>query len=68
MNEPAETLVSPEPEAPKKTNIWLIVGIVVIVLCCCCVVGAIALYFGYDKLGDPLGIYGALPRLLSPIM
>ena len=68
MNEPTEAFVSPEPEAPKKNNTWLIVGIVLIVLCCCCVVGAIALYYGYDSLGDPLGIYGALPRLLSSVL
>jgi len=52
------------PEAPKKNNTLLIVGIVLVVLCCCCLALLVALYFGYDSLGDPLGIYGALPRLL----
>ena len=54
MNEPIGT---PVPEAPKKTNVWLIVGIVVIVLCCCCVVaGGLAWQFG-DSILYQLGIY-----------
>ena len=28
----------PPLEEEKKTNVWLIVGIVAIVLCCCCLV------------------------------
>lgn len=32
----------PTPDAPKKNNMWLIVGIVIVVLCCCCVIVAIA--------------------------
>lgn len=50
-------------EAPaKKSNKALIIALVVVVaLCCCCVAAAVALYFGYDLLGDPLGIYGWLP-------
>jgi uncharacterized membrane protein len=52
-----ETMISPTPEAPKKTNVWLIVGIVAVVLCCCCVVLAgIAWQFG-DTLLYQLGIY-----------
>jgi len=49
MNEPIET---PMPEAPKKSNTGLIIGIVVaVVLCCCCIIGGIVLY---QYLGDPL--------------
>ncbi len=51
MNEPAGIPSSPEPasapapEAPKKNNTWLIVGIVLVVLCCCCVaLGGFAWY------------------------
>jgi len=52
-----ETFGTPVPETPKKTNIWLIVGIVVIVLCCCCVVFAgLAWQFG-DTILAQLGIY-----------
>ena len=60
-----ETLVSGSPETPKKSNNNTIIIIVVaaVVLCCCCLGLGIALYYGYDSLGDPLGIYGALPRL-----
>ncbi|GAB4504108.1 MAG: hypothetical protein Fur0043_11010 [Anaerolineales bacterium] len=62
MDENMETPV----EAPaKKDNKALIIALVVlVVLCCCCVVAAVALYFGYDYLGDPLGIYGWLPMLV----
>jgi len=60
MNDFAET-----PEAPKKNNTPLIIAIVAVVLCCCCLGALIAFYYGYDNLGDPLGIYGALPRLMS---
>lgn len=59
MNETIGTPVSPMPEAPqpKKTNVWLIVGIVVVVLCCCCVVaGGLAWQYG-DQLLYQLGIY-----------
>lgn len=57
MNEPIGTPISPTPEMPKKTNVWLIVGIVVIVLCCCCVVAAgLAWQFG-DQILYQLGIY-----------
>ncbi|MEW5941924.1 MAG: hypothetical protein AB1750_19850, partial [Chloroflexota bacterium] len=55
------------PEAPKKNNTVLIVAIVVVVLCCCCLAFGLAAYFGYDSLGDPLGIYGALPRLFPGV-
>lgn len=55
MNEPIGT---PLPEAPrKKTNVWLIVGIVVIVLCCCCALaGWLAWQFG-DQVLYQLGVY-----------
>jgi hypothetical protein len=44
MNEPIGT---PLPEAPKKSNTGLIIGIVVaVVLCCCCVVAVVAWQFG----------------------
>ena len=53
MNEPIGT---PMPEAPKKSNTWLIVGIVAVVLCCCCVVVlGIAWQFG-DQIVRSLGM------------
>jgi hypothetical protein len=52
MNEPIGT---PLPDAPKKTNVWLIVGIVAIVLCCCCVVViGLGIQFG-DQIVQALG-------------
>lgn len=51
-----------EPPA-KKNRTLLIVIIVLVVLCCCCVAGVVALYYGYDYMGDPLGIYGFLPLI-----
>jgi hypothetical protein len=58
----AENMGMPPLEEPKKNNrTLLIVIIAVIVLCCCCVGGLVALYYGYDYLGDPLGLYGFLP-------
>ncbi len=62
---------APLPEEPKKsTNVWLIIGIVVVVLCCCCIIALVALYFGYDSLGDPLHIYGngSLPSLAFALL
>lgn len=54
MTEPYGT---PMPEAPKKNNTWLIVGIIVIVLCCCCVaVGLGGWYYG-DQILYEFGIY-----------
>lgn len=51
---------SPLPEAPKKSNTGLIIGIVVaVLLCCCCIAGIAAVYFGYDYL-DPFGLYVAI--------
>jgi LPS O-antigen subunit length determinant protein (WzzB/FepE family) len=46
MNEPIETPVA--PEAPKKSNTGLIIGIVVgvVILCCCCAVVIIGWQFG----------------------
>jgi flagellar basal body-associated protein FliL len=53
---------TPPEETPKKTNSGLIIAIiVVVVLCCCCIAGLAAIYFGYDALGDPLGIYSSIP-------
>ncbi len=54
-----------QPQAePKKSNTTTIIVIVVaVLLCCCCSI--VGLYFGYDYLGDPLGIYGLLPRAVS---
>lgn len=44
MNEPIGT---PMPEAPKKNNTGLIIGIVVaIVLCCCCALIVVGWQFG----------------------
>jgi len=52
----SETIVSPTPEAPKKNNTWLIVGIVAVVICCCCIVGTgLAWQFG-DQILQQLGI------------
>ena len=57
-----QNMGTPLEEAPKKKNTGLIVAIiVVVVLCCCCIAAFAALYFGYDALGDPLGIYGLIP-------
>lgn len=57
-----ENMGTPPAEAPaKKNKTLLIVVVVLLVLCCCCVVTASALYFGYDSLGDPFGVYGMLP-------
>lgn len=39
-------------EQPKKTNTWLIIGIVAVVLCCCCLVIVIA---GLTILGPSVG-------------
>lgn len=52
-----ETIQSPIPDAPKKSNTGLIIGIVVaVVLCCCCVLAIAGWYFG-DTLLYQLGIY-----------
>jgi len=57
-----ENMGTPLTEAPaKKNNTLLIVVVVLLVLCCCCVAAALALFFGYDSLGDPFGVYGMLP-------
>ncbi len=46
---------NPAPDAPKKNNTWLIVGIVVVVLCCCCVVvGGVLWQYG-DQIMKALG-------------
>jgi hypothetical protein len=51
-------------DTPKKRNNGVIIAVVVVALLCCCAIAACAaLYFGYDSLGDPLGIYGAIPRI-----
>jgi len=58
----AENMGTPPFEEPKKNNrTLLIVIIVLVVLCCCCVGSLVALYYGYDYLDDPLGVYGFLP-------
>ena len=54
----------PTEEKPQKRNTGLIIAIVVVVVICCCLIGACAaVYFGYDYLDDPLGIYGLMPVL-----
>lgn len=53
MNEPYG---SPMPEAPKKNNTWLIVGIVAIVLCCCCVGTLLLGWFYGDQILYELGV------------
>jgi hypothetical protein len=59
-----ENMGTPPTEAPANKNRTLIIVVAVIaVLCCCCVAGAVALYFGYDSLGDPLGLYGLIPLI-----
>jgi hypothetical protein len=61
MDQNVQTL--PE-EAPKKRNNGVIIAVIVVALLCCCVIAACAaLYFGYDSLGDPLGVYGAIPHI-----
>jgi hypothetical protein len=58
-----QNMETPPEETPKKTNTGLIIAIVaVVLLCCCCITAFLAFYFGYDSLGDPLGIYGLLPQ------
>ncbi len=49
----------------NQNNRWLIIAIVLIVLCCCCILGGLALFFGYDYMGDPLHIYGSLLPMLA---
>jgi uncharacterized membrane protein len=52
----SESIGTPMPEAPKKNNTWLIVGIVAIVLCCCCV-GMLAVGWFYgDQILYELGV------------
>jgi hypothetical protein len=59
-----ENMGTPPLEEPKKNNRTLIIIIaVIVVLCCCCVAGAVALYYGYDYMGDPLGIYRSLQTI-----
>ena len=58
-----ENMGTPLVEEPKKNKTLIIVIAVLAVLCCCCVGGFIALYYGYDSLGDPLGIYGFIPLI-----
>lgn len=51
--QPPQPPLSPEPK--KKTNVWLIVGIVAIVLCCCLIVagfGAKWLWNNGDEIFD----------------
>lgn len=50
MSENLGTPQEPQPVEKKKTNTWLIIGIVAIVLCCCCAVFAGLAY----KFGDQL--------------
>ncbi|GEM_PF-5379753 len=59
-----ENMGTPVEAPAKKSNKTLIIALVVlVVLCCCCVAALVALYFGYDSLGDPLGVYGWLPMI-----
>lgn len=60
VSTPEPAPMVPTPEAPARNNTWLYVAIAIVVLCCCCIVALVALYLGYDKLGDPLHIYGSL--------
>lgn len=48
-----EPPITPAPEEPRKTNTWLIVGIVAIVLCCCCLLLLAVLYQFGDCLTNP---------------
>lgn len=59
----AENMGTPPLQEPKNNRTLMIVIIVLVILCCCCVGSLVALYYGYDYLGDPLGIYGSLPVL-----
>jgi hypothetical protein len=45
--------ITPTLEEPKKTNTWLIVGIVAVVLCCCCAIAAAAAWNLGDCLTNP---------------
>ena len=61
-----ENMGTPPLTEPRRNNRTLIIVLAVLVLlCCCCLISAVALYYGYDSLGDPLGIYGLLPTLDS---
>ncbi len=52
MNEPVG---SPMPEAPKKSNTGLIIGIAVaVVLCCCCILAVGGWFYG-DQIMQTLG-------------
>lgn len=47
----------PSAEEEKKTNIWLIVGIVAIVLCCCLIIGGVLAWNFGDQVMHALGAY-----------
>ncbi len=50
---------------PKKTNTWLIVGIVVVVVVCClCVFGGAAAWYLYTN-GDRIFGLSAVPMMLG---
>jgi hypothetical protein len=54
MNEMNEMPVT--PDAPKKSNTGLIIGIVVVVLLCCCCVVAIGGWFYGDTIMQSLNL------------
>jgi hypothetical protein len=65
MNETVISTPSPLPETPqKKTNIWLIVGIVLIVLCCCCAVAAGVIWYLWNNGDALLNSYGIISNLI----
>ena len=47
----------PPLEEKKKTNVWLIIGIVLIVLCCCLVIFGVAAWNLGDQVLQALGLY-----------
>ena len=56
MNPDMSSSPAPMPEQPKKTNTWLIVGIVLVVLCCLCVIVGGVLYQYGDQIMKALGL------------
>jgi len=69
MTDQTEVSMPKPPGAPQDNRRkWIIIAIVAVLVICFCCVLPLALYFGYDYLGDPLHIYGALPRLLVALM
>lgn len=55
MNPDMSSAPAPMPQEPKKSNTWLIVGIVLVVLCCCCIIVVASYQYG-DQILKALGL------------